>query len=238
MNQSDIKRPSLKLYFTEPFRAIKDRQRGSKYLKRINAKPTKNGQPVLVIPGFMASGASTKSIRYLVENLGYEPYDWACGRNYGEVEKVQQVSNLIDQIYAKKQQKITLIGWSLGGVFARVLAKEHPTKIDQVITLASPFASLTAPNNASWLFSLITGGKKVKDAAQQWLDDLAEPPTIPTTAVYTKQDGIVPWAACMNPITNKEHRNIEVNGAHIGLGYNPEVFQIIEKALSQQKEKQ
>ena len=138
----------------------------------------------------------------------------------------------LEEIYALTGEKISLIGWSLGGVFARQAAKAKPEMIQQIITLGSPFAGLTEPNNIAWLYSLITGGKEVKDVDQAFLDDVPLPAPVPTTAIYSKEDGVVPWEMCLEK-EDATHQNIRVRGSHIGLGVNMWVLSIIENRLKE-----
>ena len=131
---------------------------------------------------------------------------------------------------------MSLIGWSLGGVFAREIAKARPDLIRQVITLGSPFQNVSDANNVSWIYTLISGGKSVKDNNKALLNNLPLPASVPTTAIYTKEDGIVPWHACMESKEDELHQNIQVRGSHCGLGINTSVFWIIADRLKHKKE--
>ena len=128
---------------------------------------------------------STLPLRRFIKQLGYVSYGWEMERNIGKVEKLDLLLKRIEKLYQKHQQKVTLIGWSLGGVYARQLAKANPEFIRQIITLGSPFSGLTEPNNASWLFPLLHDGKKVEELESDWLIDIPAPAPVPTTAIYT-----------------------------------------------------
>ncbi len=97
-----------------------------------------------------------------MESLGYDVYDWGLGRNVGKVDFLELLLERIDEIHQQTGKPISLIGWSLGGIFARQVAKERSDIIRQVITLGTPFGGLAEPNNAEWIYRLINGGKKVK----------------------------------------------------------------------------
>lgn len=186
---------------------------------------------MLFIPGFLASDLSSYPIRRFIREQGYSPYPWGMGRNYGDIRQVRQLVLQIEQLYAKHGTPVSLIGWSLGGVYARQLAKERPQLVRQVITLAAPFAGIYKPNNASWLFRLFNERRSISEADQRWIDDLPNPPPVPTTALYSKEDGVVPWPTCLEPIEDDWHQNIEVPGGHFGLGYSPATLIIIADRL-------
>lgn len=226
-----LQRPSLYLYATELFRALNEREIGRIYLKKVPKNSAAQAIPVLVIPGFMASASSTKGLRKLIYKMGHTPYDWQLGRNYGDLQKVDRLEQLLQDIAQKEQQKVAIIGWSLGGIFARELAKKYPSIVKQVITLASPFNGVTQPNNATWLFRLLNGGRRVEEVAKDWLPNLSAPAPIKTTCIYSKKDGIVPWQACLERQEDDLHQNIEVMGSHIGLGFNVQVYKIIQQEL-------
>ena len=119
------------------------------------------------------------------------------GRNKGEVEILDLLFLKLEEIYEETGQKVSIVGWSLGGVLARQLAKGKPHLVRQVITLGSPFRDITAPNNASWVYNLISGGKRVVDLDPDLLNDLPKPAPVPTTAIYSKEDGVVAWEVCI-----------------------------------------
>ncbi len=230
-DQEPIKRPSFLLYLTEGFRALKELIRGNRFIKKYLPAKKGDGHPVLVIPGFMASDASTKPLRKFLQKIGFAPARWDLGRNYAKLKDLQALSVKVKTLYQTSQQKITLIGWSLGGVYARELAKENPSLIRQVITLGAPFGDIEAPNNATWVFNLINFWKKEKPIDPDWIASLPTPAPVPTTALYSKKDGIVSWKVCMEQIEDELHENIEVKTSHLGMGVDAEVLEIIADRL-------
>lgn len=225
-----VARPSMFWLLTEGGRAITELGLSIPYRKFFSRKNEGDGHPILVLPGFMASDTSTAPMRKFMSNLGYTPYCWELGRNTAKIEFLQILSNRIDEIYEEHGEQITLIGWSLGGVFARQLAKAKPKKIRQIITLGSPFKGIHQPNNVAWVYNLISGGKKIKDIDPILFENIPLPAPVPTTAIYTKEDGIVPWQLCMEDETDI-HQNIQVRGSHLGLGVNLSVMEIIADRL-------
>ncbi len=229
-------RPSMFWLLTEPGRAIAELGLSFSYksLTKNNVENKGDGHPVLIIPGFMSTKTSTKVLRDFVSNLGYNVIDWGLGRNLGKVEYTALMLETLEELYKKHGEPISIIGWSLGGVFARQIAKERPALVRQVITLGSPFGGITEPNNAAWMYSLITNGKTPKDIDKALLANFPLPANVPTTAIYSKEDGIVQWQTCME-IEDDTHQNIQVRGSHIGLGVNQGVFEIIKDRLQYSK---
>jgi pimeloyl-ACP methyl ester carboxylesterase len=225
---SSIPKPSYWLYFTEGIRGTFDLLRGLLFL--FFFKPVNKGNlaPVLVIPGFLTNDFSTYLLRRFLKKLGYTVYGWELGQNLGTIEDVNTLEQRVEVLYQKHNQKVILIGWSLGGVYAREIAKIEATYVRQIITLGSPFADPEAPNNAVWVYNLFSDFEKL-DAA--WRAQLPIPAPVQTTALYSYQDGIVPWQACKEKVEDDLHTNILVRSSHFGFPSNPRVFKIIEEVL-------
>ena len=229
--------PSFLLYASEFGRALTEL--GINYPIQSLSKPSKtesDGHPVMVLPGFMSTKTATTLLREHISKSGYPVYDWGLGRNLGKMEYLAPLVQRLEAIYKKHNQKVSLIGWSLGGVFAREIAKARPDLVRQVITLGSPFKDIMHPNNAAWVYSLITGGKEVRDTDWALLENMPEPPPVPTTAIYSKEDGIVPWHVCMEKVETDIHQNVQVHGSHLGLGVNTSVFWIVSDRLKYKQE--
>lgn len=231
----EIKSPPLHLYATEAVRAMGERVKSFKFRRHFKPKEKGDNHPVLVIPGFMTNDVSTRPLRKFLKRMGYAPHKWNRGRNYGNLEDLKHLAQQIDKLYEEHQQKISLIGWSLGGVYARQLAKEKENKVRQLITLGSPFNGVGVPNNAAWIYKLISNGEGIEDLDPEFLADLPIPAPVPTTAIYTKDDGVVAWQSCMEKVEDETHQNIEVKGSHFALGFNPSVLYIITDRLHYNK---
>ncbi|MEM1324581.1 MAG: alpha/beta fold hydrolase [Bacteroidota bacterium] len=226
-----IKRPSLFWLLTEAGRATAEIGISYPYRYLFAEKNSGDGHPVIVLPGFMATDASTIQLRDYINKLGYTALPWKMGRNYGHTHYIEQLGEYVDQLYQLHGCKVSIIGWSLGGIFARQLAKAHPDKVRQVITLGAPFRGVGKANNVAWLYNFLKGTRRVAPASQELLDDLPKPAPVPTTAIYTKQDGIVPWQLCMEEKETRIHQNIEVRSSHFGMAHNPSVLRIIADRL-------
>ncbi len=190
--------------------------------------PRGDGAPVLVIPGFGQSDDSTRPLRDMLKAQGYAPHGWQQGRNMGlKSGMTGALLKSIEQLHDAHQRPVALIGWSLGGVIARELARKQPDRIAHVITLGSPLAGGQA-TTLDTLFSLINRSKGPKAGH----DPLRyQPPPVPCTAIYTRSDGIVNWRASCEPQAENTE-NIEVRGSHMGLGVNPQVWRAICHRLS------
>lgn len=228
---SEIKRPSIVWSLTEASRALVEF--GIFYPYRFLSRLPKSGDghPVLFLPGFMASDKSTVPLRKFVYNLGYQVYGWGSGRNLADVKNLDLLIEKIENLHNKYGKKVSIVGWSLGGVFARQIAKAKPHLVRQIITMGSPFKGITKPNNAKWMYDILTKGEGTASIDPDLIADLPMPAPVPTTAIYSKEDGIVPWQVCMEQMETSIHQNIQVRGSHLGMGVNPSILWIIADRL-------
>ena len=137
----------------------------------------------------------------------------------------------IDELYTKYNRKISLVGWSLGGIYARQLAKMMPEKVRQVITLGSPFGGDPRATNA-WRVYQMASGQSVEDSDRHMGGAIAQAPPVPSTAIYSKLDGICAWQNCLEQRSDLTE-NIEVKGSHCGLGHHPAAVFAIADRLAQ-----
>lgn len=234
-----IPRPSLKHMLAEGRTFLELGAMGAS-LPILMRAPQGDGHPVMVLPGFMANDFSTKPLRSFLSRKGYQANGWGLGRNLGThiVGGKQVLSdkliNKVIELSVIHDAKVSLVGWSLGGVLAREIARIIPECVRQVITLGSPFngPSGSVPMVAG-LFELINGN--VAKGNPELVQQMLLPPPVPTSALYSKSDGIAHWKACMHHSfgDNKKAENIEVKGSHIGLGHNPQVVWIVANRLAQ-----
>lgn len=197
--------------------------------------PRGDGHPVLVLPGFMTSDASTAVLRRYLKRLGYEACTWDLGRNLGPRAIGREGEKLVAklrEIHERTGQKVSLVGWSLGGVMARLVARQAPDAVRQVITLGSPFAGSPRATNVWRLYEALTGQKIDDPHTQGQLKESATPPPVPSTAIYSREDGVVAWQNCREPECGTTD-NIEVHGSHCGLGVNPAVLYAVADRLAQ-----
>lgn len=207
---------------------------GWNYYSLRNKLPKGDGHAVLVIPGFLASDVATIGMRNLLSHAGYATYGWGQGTNHGPTADVfAQLEAQLKALYAS-HGKVSLIGWSLGGVFARELGRRHPKLIRQIITLGSPFNATRDQFDPS-LVELIENstGKTFEEIQHEFTSGDNAPPAVPCTAVYSKTDGIAPWEACFDDPPDATHQNVEVLGSHMGLVYSLSVLWLIADRLAQ-----
>lgn len=153
---------------------------------------------VMVIPGFTAGDWATVLTRDFLTRLGYTVYGWELGVNLGYDEEVDELlSARVIQLYRRHGEKISLIGWSLGGVFARELARWSPEMIKSVITCGSPFQHMNDVAIAGLYEKIV--GTKINDMNPAMLATIAKEPPVPTTAIIGAYDTIVPVHCSYQP---------------------------------------
>jgi pimeloyl-ACP methyl ester carboxylesterase len=202
-------------------------------LPLLSLAPRGDGHPVLVLPGLVASDLSTKPLRSFLKNRGYVTYGWGLGRNYGLRDGVHQA--MIDRVRELSDdhggRKISLIGWSLGGLYARQLAKMMPDRVRCVITLGSPFASHPKATNA-WRIYELASGHRADEEDPRFGGAMADPPPVPTTSIFSRTDGVCAWQGCMEK-SSAEAESIEVESSHCGMAHHPAVVYAIADRLAQ-----
>jgi pimeloyl-ACP methyl ester carboxylesterase len=228
---SEVPGPSMVLLASEPVRGLAGFAALPLAASWLMSAPRGDGHGVLVLPGLLASDVSTAVLRRFLRRLGYHTAGWNLGRNRGPTDLVvdalpRELSALADRTGGP----VSMIGWSLGGIYARELARRYPPKVRQVITLGSPFA-LTDPrqSHADGAYrrrSHLHAAGRVPTPEQ-----IAQPIGVPSTAVYSRMDGIVSWQACIGPETEL-HENVEVRCAHLGFGTDPATLWLIADRLA------
>ena len=225
----DVTNPTSPFLFAfEPVRTLWDYAAGQAW--PATPLPSGDGHPVLVFPGFGASGAATADLRMRLHQLNYQAYDWECGVNigphYGFDQWLSLLGEQLQQIHAAHGRPVSVIGWSLGGIYARALGKRYPALVRQVITLATPFDSIHDTDEAH----RFAQDGALPDVSE--IERLAENLPVPSASIYSLTDGIVAWQTCVHP-DSSGHRNIEVTGvSHFGMVYHPEVLRVVATLLN------
>lgn len=195
--------------------------------------PRGDGHPVIVFPGLSASDASTFPLRSYLQRQGYAASGWNQGFNFGPRAGVlRSAQDQLEDVVEASGRKASLIGWSLGGIYARELAKMLPGLVRSVITLGTPFAGNPSSTNAWRLYQLASGRDIGREASPY---DLPVAPTMPTSSIYSRTDGVVAWQASRQaPSSDNPHtENIEVLASHVGLGLNPSTWWVLADRLAQ-----
>lgn len=200
-------------------------------LIRLQAKRGK-GEPVVVLPGFMADDNSTFILRLFLRSIGYKAYPWGLGVNRKRMlDFLPPIADQVRQLSQKYQQKVSLVGWSRGGILAREVAREHPALVDRVITMGSPVKGGTNVSSIGAMIKKETGLTSREMSQLLRLRQLT-PIDVPIRAIYSKFDGIVSWKACIDEVSkNVEH--FEIRGSHIGMATNVEVYRLLPKLLAE-----
>ena len=229
-------RPNPSLLASELPRAMIEMQAFACSIPLLRTLPPGDGHTVLVLPGFTADDPSTAALRWFLSDRGYRAVPWGLGCNLGPTDKILDGMAALVEKLCRDRERISIIGWSLGGIFARELGRETPDAIRSVITLGSPFrltdqdmeptGGATAPYNA--LASLHSD--RAKGALQP--DDERPEIRVPVTNIYTRADGVAPWQSCVD-VRGGCCENIEIPGSHCGLGHNPVALAIIADRLAQ-----
>lgn len=224
----EIKKPSQFLHLTEIFRAIYENIKGLFYISKIPKSNFGRGKYVMVVPGLLSTDWYTTNMRKFLTKIGFYATGWGMGRNLGRLDSLKLLIERVENIQKERGEKIILIGWSMGGIFAREVAKAIPNSIEKVITVGSPFGDLHAPNHAKWVYDLLN---HPDDVDQAFVDQVASPAPVPTVALYSKVDGMVPWQACREHKEDATHKNIEVVSSHFGMGGNVNVMKTIKENI-------
>ena len=232
MVQTTTNAPSRALLFLEG-RAIPELWSFAAALPSLSAlAPRGDGHPVLVLPGLTTGDRATTALRRFLRSKGYPTYGWSLGLNLGPRPGVEQgMTDLVARLNDEHGRKISIVGWSLGGIYARQLAKMMPDRVRQVISLGSPFGGSPRATNA-WRVYEMASGQKSDDSDRHMGGAISAPPPVPTTAIYSKTDGICAWQNCIeqkSPIAE----NIEVKASHCGLGHHPAVVYAVADRLAQ-----
>lgn len=235
-SRSAARPPSALLTLAEPGRAMGELASFYALRPLLTMLPKGDGHGVLVLPGFMAGDVSTAPLRSLLRDLGYDAVGWKLGRNVRVDEaRVSAMMACLDALFARTGRKVSIVGWSLGGVFARELAKQAPDKVRCVVSLGSPISDDRGHTNARRLFEFLNGREPEPMRAGRFRE-LGVAPPVPTTSILTKSDGVVHWRGSVQHGAGKrggQLENIEVLASHCGLGVNPAAVYAISDRLAQ-----
>lgn len=244
--------PSRLLYLTEPARAAVDIGLLAGAAPLLGNLPRGDGHPVLVLPGLGAADSGTLVLRRVLRRLGYRVHGWGMGINLGPTPQVRDgMAARLDELCARYQAPISVIGWSLGGLYARELARRSPESVRQVITLGSPIRLATGPADQTDTVAADMSDFPQWPRWSQWarwygdyqsaIYDLrgeSEPLAVPATALYSVVDGIVGWQVCLGDTdtdtgTGRPAEYIAIRASHIAFAYHPAAVYAIADRLAQ-----
>ncbi|WP_235829552.1 esterase/lipase family protein [Croceicoccus estronivorus] len=230
-----IRRPSLGWALLEPARFAAELGLLALTGPLLATSPRGDGHPVMVLPGFAATDHGTMLLREFLSLIGYEVFPWNLGWNldqHSAGENGEYVAQRIDAIADQTGRKVSLVGWSLGGVIAREAARRDSSPLRQVITLAGPFAGNPSATSLAILYEMITGNRLSSPEHRERYRCGHRPLAVPSSAIFSKSDGVVAWQNCVSE-TDAITENIEVYSSHSGFSVNPAVFYAVADRLAQ-----
>lgn len=230
-----IEPPPLRSALAEWRRSAHERAAFLGAMHQLAHAPRGDGHPIFVIPGFLAGPRSTEALRSFLSGLGYEVHDWGLGRNLGPRtagRTGERLARHFVEVASGKSRKMSVIGWSLGGIMARQLARRAPQHVRRVITLGAPFTGDPRATNAAFLYQLLTGQRFTHPDFQAMLAESRLPPPVPATSIYSRSDGIVAWQCCREPAA-AHTENIELDCSHGGLISHPQALLAIAERLAE-----
>lgn len=229
MTSEPVAAPSIKQLLLE-VRALSEFRAFVVQRDQLQALPKGDGHPVLVLPGFLAGDIATRPLRRFLRDRGYAAHGWKQGTNLGlRTGLLSRMQTRLRCLGDRYSRTVSIVGWSLGGIYARELAKLHPERVRQVITLGSPTLGDLRANHAWRLYERLNDHKVDAVPLETRID---EPPPVPLTAVYSPSDGIVAPATSMSRGGDLVE-NVAVPSSHVGLVWNPRVLTIIAERLAQ-----
>lgn len=225
--------PSLALLATEPLRAFLE----SCAARVAPLSPVQgDGHPVIVYPGLGAGAMTTAPLRNHLTNCNFHVYDWERGVNTGPDGDfdawLPALVQRVREVHARHGRRVSLVGWSLGGVYAREVAKCSPEAVRQVVTLATPHRAVGEANHAGTIYKWMGGD--TSQLTPELAARIAQRPPVPVTSVYSESDGVVCWQGCLEE-TAPDAENIAVHASHLGMPAHPDVLRIVAERLAQRE---
>ncbi|WP_026776972.1 alpha/beta fold hydrolase [Polaribacter sp. Hel_I_88] len=199
---------------------------------------SEKSKPILLMPPYLGNDNSTIFVRKYLKSIGFKTYKWDLGVNMINSKSLPKLIEKLDEIYEKHQEKVSLVGWSGGGIFAKIIANRYPEKVAQLITIGSPVWGVKDMKTPIVRTLEFVRGAKLRERNLKFIKELDEIPKVPITCIYTKTDGLIPWKNCMEAETFRDDiKNVEVFGSHCGMGANATVLLTLANALNATIEK-
>jgi pimeloyl-ACP methyl ester carboxylesterase len=222
--------PPLGLFVLEQARAAADLAALGARRRLLATAPRGDGHPVLVLPGLLAGDFSTAPLRRFLRALCYDAHGWHRGLNLGPTARLGAgLERQLARLRERHGRRVSLIGWSLGGIYARELARAHPDDVRVVITLGTPFRDVSA-SHAARIVALRPNGRPLREA-HGLRERLRAPLPVPATSIFSRSDGIVAWQSCVED-EGPQRENVEVRCSHTGMGFHPAALAAIADRLA------
>jgi pimeloyl-ACP methyl ester carboxylesterase len=192
-----------------------------------------DGHPVLVLPGFTSSDNGTWYLRTVLRAKGHDMHGWGLGSNIGPHPRiVRGMQRRLFDLSDRHGRAVSLVGWSLGGIYARELARFHPSLVRSVVTLSSPFRLRDGDRSSAQALYRRLGPRDDPFPGRRDFEHDRQPLPVPSTSIYTRTDGVVRWHACIDEV-GPASENVEVRGTHTGLGVNAAALLVVADRLAQ-----
>lgn len=217
-----IRPPSKMLWAAELPRAAWTVMNMPRHKSRLRGEQNGDGRPVMLLPGLMQGERTFQPLQRFLRGRGYQAQSWGLGRNFGARTTGAQAEQLITRLeaIAATSGTVTLIGVSLGGMIARLVAQRRPDLVREVITISSPFAGSGKATNVWRFFEWFTGERLDDPAVAAHSAEIAAPLSVPSTAIWSQSDGLVAGEICWD----SHGQSIEINSSHLGVQLRPDVF--------------
>jgi pimeloyl-ACP methyl ester carboxylesterase len=186
------------------------------------------GALVIDVPGWGAPETLTSPLRQYLTGLGYHAQGWGFGRNRGDVQgDVRRLEKHVRELAAARGP-VSLVGWSLGGVIVREVARRHPARVRQVVTFGTPLVGGTAYTVGAWF-----GENADSDRLAAFTEhrDRSRPLQVPVTVILSRRDGVVSWRGCLDRYSPRA-QHVEVGSTHLGMVVDPDVWLTIARSLA------
>lgn len=214
-------RPPLRLLagelvaLTEPFR---------RPFRALDVAPAPAPRTVLLLPGFATHPVRMRYLARQLERAGHKVKRWGLGFNFGPTEEnLSYLEARLEEIHARYGRDVVLVGWSLGGLFARELAKRRPEQVAKVITMGTPFSGSPRANNAWRIYQFVAGHR----VDQPPVDTVvAQKPPVETVALWSPRDGIISPRSARG-LPGERDRAVALRCTHIGFSYSPEAVHAV-----------
>lgn len=190
--------------------------------------PALRPRTVMLLPGFGTHPVRMRHMAEQLERAGHRVKRWGLGFNFGPTEEnFSRLTGRLLDLYDRHGEPVVLVGWSLGGIFARELAKSHPEAVGKVVTMGSPFSGNRRANNAWRIYHLVTGHPVERPPVTQ---DISAKPPVPTVALWSPRDGIVsPRSSCGR--RGERDRAVALRCTHLGFAYSDESIAAVLREL-------
>lgn len=194
---------------------------------RLRKLPRGDGGPVILVPGMGATDASMQLLRQFLRHLGHDARSAGLGRIHRDVPGLaRRLADCTNQVHRSTDRPVALVGWSVGGIMAREVARLHPDLVTRVITFGSPIAGGPAGTVMHFRYS----DRELEQIAAAMEARRATPIRVPITSMWSRRDGVAAPEACIDR-ESPDVENIEVSSTHLGMGVDPDVWSVIATRL-------